>query len=81
MSDVEYSGFTIRPAPMKLAESGKWTLEIYISRDTGAEIRERPFSFSAANTFDTEDEAILLCINLGMRIIDGKEENFSVVDL
>ncbi len=64
---------------MKLAESGKWTLEIYISRDTGAEIRERPFL--AADTFDTEDEAILLCINLGMRIIDGKEENFSVVDL
>ena len=74
-----YKGFTIRPAPMKLAESEKWTLEIYISRDTGAEIRER--HFSAANTFDTEDEAIRHCIDFGMKIIDGKSENCSVVDL
>ena len=53
MSDVEYKGFTIRPAPMKLAESEKWTLELHITRATDTGFRTRPFS--AANTFDTEE--------------------------
>ena len=76
---VPYKGYQIKPAPMKLLESGEWTTDLYIGIDKKYEYVER--RFSAANTFKTEEEAIGHCINFGKQIIDGKYADCTVADL
>lgn len=79
MRSVPYKGYTIDAAPYKLADSKGWSINIYIRRDTGDSINTA--NFSAANIFETEEEAIKHCIDFGCRIIDGEIENCSVRDL
>jgi len=79
MCETPYKDYIIRPAPLQLADSGEWNMELYIVKDNGNEIRER--KFSAGNTFKTRDEAIRHCINFGKQIIDGQSENCTVTDL
>ena len=79
MTGIAYKGLDIRPAPMQLADTGKWNIELYISKDNGSQITER--KFSAGNIFKTKEEAVQHCINFGKQIIDGKSENCTVVDL
>ena len=79
MSRVEYKGYIINATLYKLAEDKGWSINIHIERHTGSGMTGR--SFSAANTFPTEKEAIQHCINFGMQIIDGQAEGCSVDDL
>ena len=79
MNGVPYKGYVIRPTPLQLADSGDWTVELYISKDKGNEIKER--KYSAGDTFKTQREATQHCINFGKQIIDGKPPNFTVADL
>ena len=79
MDTITYKGFEIKPTPMQLRDSGKWTMDLAILRHRGNRVTER--QFSAGNTFETKEEAILHCFNFGKQIIDGKSENCSVDDL
>jgi len=79
MTNISYKEYVIRPAPMQLADTDEWNMELYISKDTGNEIKER--KFFTANTFKTKEEAIQHCINFGKQIIDGEAENCTVSDL
>ena len=79
MGTVTYKGYAIHAASYQLADSGEWTMKIYIWHDTGDQMKMR--SFGAANTFRTKEEAIQHCINFGKQIIDGKSENCTVCDL
>lgn len=79
MNGMPYKGYVIRPTPLQLADSGNWTVEVYISKDKGNEIKER--KYSASNMFKTQKEADQHCINFAKQIIDGKSENFTVADL
>lgn len=79
MSSVPYKRYVIDAAPYKLAESKRWSINIYIRRDSGGSINTQ--NFSAANNFETKEEAIQHCIDFGRRIIDGEIENCSVSDL
>lgn len=79
MNGIPYKGYTIRPAPHQLADTGEWSLELSIGKDKGSEYVQRPFS--AGNTFKSEEEAIEHCVNFGKQIIDGKAENCTVADL
>lgn len=79
MSSVPYKGYVIDAAPYKLAESKRWSINIYIRHDTGDAINIK--NFSTANTFETKEEAIQSCIDFGRRIIDGEIENCSASDL
>lgn len=79
MNGIPYKGYVIRPTPSRLADTGEWTVELYIAKDNGSEIKER--QFSAGNKFKTQGEAVQQCINFGKQIIDGKSENCTVVDL
>lgn len=78
MNVITYKGYSIRPTPLRLGDTGDWTVELYISKDKGNEIKER--KYSEGNTFKTEKEAAMHCINFGKQIIDGKSENCTVVD-
>jgi len=61
MTSISYRGYEIRSAPMQLADTGEWSIELYISKDNGNGITER--KFSAENTFKTRAEAIKNCVN------------------
>jgi hypothetical protein len=62
MDEAFYKGYVIEAAPHQLAESKRWTINIYIRHDTGDQINFR--NFYAANTFETKEEAVQYCIDL-----------------
>ena len=78
MSEVQYKGYVIRPAPVPLAAGG-WNLKVYIEkhRDSGVTMMD----FSSSSTFKTPEEATEKCVILGKQIIDGKAGILSVADL
>ncbi len=78
MERVRYKKFIIDAQPEHL-EGNKWSLNLYIERHTGSDVRER--HFFARKTFDTEEMALAHCIDFGRQIIDGKYPNCSVSDL
>lgn len=79
MNTIAYKGYIIHAVPYKLADSGKWTIDIDIMRDDGNKINIQ--HFSAENTLKTKEEAIYHCIRFGQQVIDGKFENCAVRDL
>jgi hypothetical protein len=79
MDVVAYKEFEIKASPYQLAESGDWTLNIYITHHRGGETLEK--NFSAATTFKTRDEAIQHCLNFGKQIIDGRVPDCTLADL
>ena len=76
---VSYKGYQIRPAPRQLRDSLRWTTNLIILFDNGYEIVER--QFFAANTFESEEEAIQACVEFGRQIIDGRIPNCAVTDM
>ena len=77
---VEYQGYTIQSAPHHLADGEKkWRLRIFISLDDRRVTRTR--EFSADVVYATEEEADIHGIALGQRLIDGKVEDRSVMDM
>ncbi len=76
---LQYKGYEIRATPLQLPESREWTLDIEIVRHTGDAVNLR--SFTAQNRFRTQEEAIARCFVFGKRIIDGKVQGRTVLDL
>jgi hypothetical protein len=79
MDVMKYKEFEIKASPYQLAESGYWSLNIYITHHKGGETLEK--NFSAAKTFKTRDEAVTHCLNFGRKIIDGEVQGCTVADL
>jgi hypothetical protein len=79
LGELEYHGYLIHPRPMQRRDTGTWTLEIQIARDSRGERCVRPFI--AGNTFPTQGEAVARCVGFGQAIIDGQVPGCSVVDL
>lgn len=75
---VTYQGYTIESAPHRL-ENEKWRLHIsiYLEESRGVLIRQ----FDVDSLYATEQEADIHGIAYGQRIIDGKVEGQSVVDM
>jgi hypothetical protein len=63
MATIDYKGYKIRAVPNQLADSGDWSLDILIVRDTGSEIKHR--KFGSSNRYKTKDEALQHCFNFG----------------
>ena len=76
---VEYQGYTIQSAPHHLADAEKWQLRTFISVDDDRGVKAR--EFSADVLYATEQEADIHGIAFGQRLIDGKVEGRSVMDL
>jgi hypothetical protein len=76
---LEYQGYTIQSSPQHLADGEKWQLRIFVSVDNhqGGKARE----FSADVVYATEQEADIHGIAFGQRLIDGKVEGQSVMDM
>jgi hypothetical protein len=69
MESIEYKGLRIKATPHQLAKSKRWALEFQIFSPKGNNILAK--MFNAVNTYETELEATLHCLNLGKRIIDS----------
>jgi len=76
---TEYKGYIIECLPNRVADSGDWTHDILIPRDTGGKVRQRQFGRS--NRYRTKGEAIQQGFSFGAQFIDGKMEECSVADL
>jgi len=76
---VEYKYFTIQSAPQYRTEWQEWQLRIAISCDTPHGVRTRDFASEVM--YPTEQEADLHGITFGQRLIDGKVDGHSAIDL
>ena len=76
---VEYQGYTIQSAPHHMADGEKWQLRTFISVDDPRGVKSR--EFSADVLYATEQEADIHGIAFGQRLIDGKVEGRSVMDM
>jgi hypothetical protein len=76
---VEYQGYTIQSAPHHSAGGEKWRLRIFISLDDRRGVRTG--EFSAEGLYATEQEADIHGIAFGQRLIEGKVEGQSVMDM
>ncbi len=76
---LEYQGYTIQSAPDHLADGEKWRLRIFISVDDHQGVKAR--EFSADVVYATEQEADIHGVAFGQRLIDGKVEGQSVMDM
>ncbi len=76
---VKYQGYKIQSSPHDLADSKKWRVRIFISfkQPDGVKTRE----FSSDILYATEEKADFHGITLGQRLIDGKVEGRSVMDM
>jgi|SRR5262245_29342389 len=76
---VEYEGYTIESAPHLLVDGDQWQLLIFISVEDEHGVRTR--TFSPESLYATEQEADIHGITFGQRLIDGKVEGQSVMDM
>jgi hypothetical protein len=63
--EVRYEGFMLQARPLPLREGG-WTTEVRISRNNVV------VPFTASNMWDTEDQAVIQCLEFGKRVVDGE---------
>ena len=75
MRALPYKGYAIEVRTFQIRGSGRWTLDLLISR------RGALRSFSGPTTYATEAAAIAGCQEFGQSIIDGQVNNLSVDDL
>jgi hypothetical protein len=76
---LHYKDFEIHAAPWKLADSGRWQINIDIFKHRAGDTASR--NFSASDTYETREEALKHCFQFGRQIIDGQSANCSVADL
>ncbi len=76
---VEYEGYTIHSTPHYQTDSEQWQLRIFLSFTDHQGIRTR--EFSADGLYVSEQEADIHGTTFGQRLIDGKVEGQSVMDM
>ena len=76
---VSYEGYTIQSSSRCLADGGKWQLRVLISFEQHGGVKTR--EFAADGLYATEQEADIHGITFGQRLIDGKVEGQSVMDM
>jgi hypothetical protein len=72
---ISYKGVAITPRTFQIRGSGRWTLDLLITR------RRSSRAFSGPDTYATESAAIVGCCEFGRRIIDGRVQSCPVEDL
>ena len=76
---VSYEGYTIQSSPRYLVDGEQWQLCIMISVEQPGGVNTREFSPDVM--YATEQEADIHGIAFGQRLIDGKVEGQSVMDM
>ena len=73
-----YKGYLLRSKSTHLAESGRWTLEVTITRDKNSETEMMEQTFSSEKTFSSKDVADMEGIIFARKIIDGEINGLSI---
>jgi hypothetical protein len=76
---VEYEGYTIHSTPQYQTDSEQWRLRIFISFKDHRGVQTREFSSEVL--YATEQEADIHGATFGQRLIEGKVEGRSVMDM
>ncbi len=76
---VEYEGYTIQSVPHYQTDSEQWRLRIFISFKDHRGVRTREFSSEVL--YATEQEADIHGATFGQRLIDGKVEGQSILEM
>jgi hypothetical protein len=76
---VEYEGYTIQSTPQYQTDSEQWRLRIFISFEDHRGVRTREFTSEVL--YATAQEADIHGTTFGQRLIDGKVEGQSVMDM
>lgn len=76
---IEYQGYTIQSSPHHHADGEKWQMHIFVSVVNLRGVKTREFSVDV--WYASEQEADIHGIAFGQRLIDGKVEGQSVVDM
>ena len=69
MRSIDCKGHKIKAMPYQLAKSRRWALEFQILSPNGNHVLAK--MFNTVNTYESEKEAALCCLNLGKQIIDS----------
>ncbi len=75
---VNYKGYVIEAQPDQL-QDGRWQVNIFIEKHTGADVRVR--HAHAKSAYATEAEATIHSLEFGKQVIDGRYPQVSVSDL
>ncbi len=76
MNKATYKGYEITATTLSLA-NGRWDITLRIRKEGRMNYRQ----FTADPVFNTEEEAIQECFNLGRQIIETKIQDGSIGDL
>lgn len=76
-----YKDYDINVQTQWLADSGKWSLEVSILKESDPNKTAVAKQFRTDDLFNTEEEAAAACIEHAKKIIDGKVPGASVDDL
>ena len=79
MTDIEYKGFVIRPAPEYLVDLKCWSVKVWLDRHSGDAVHMK--HFTAKQTAATEEEAVAHSLEYGRQVIDGQITGVSENDL
>jgi hypothetical protein len=73
-----YKGYLLRSKSAHSAESGRWTLEVTVTRGKNTEPEMREQTFSSEKTFSSKDVADMEGIIFARKIIDGEISGLSI---
>ena len=73
-----YKGYLLRSKSVHLIESDRWTMEVTVARNKGAETETGEQTFSSENTFSNKQLAEMEGIIFARKIIDGEINGLSL---
>jgi hypothetical protein len=74
MTEVEYKGFSICPAPNELKDGSGWDHEFYIRQVTASGITSRKITPAPDFFSNTKEQAVEACIANGKKFIDQRRK-------
>ena len=81
MRSESYKGFDITVRSQWDQETGKWSVEVIIMRESDGTATAMSKQFKSNDSHNTEDEAVTASIQYGKDIIDDKVAGANVNDI
>ena len=81
MRSESYKGFDITVRSQWMQDTGKWTVEVVIMRESDGTATALSKQFKNEDSFNGEDEAVTASIQYGKDIVDEKVPGADVSDI
>jgi hypothetical protein len=81
MRSETYKGFDMTVRSQWEQDTGKWTVEVILMRESDGMATAMSKQFKSPDTHNGEDEAVAASLQYGKDIIDGKVDGANVDDL